>query len=153
MFVAKRFVLVAFVVVAFVKTPVDGEVAPMVVLLIVPPSMVRLLASCASVATPVMSAKLIPRVEVAESVYPAPLPTRSCPYEGVAVRPVPPLSGESADASVSTPAELNDEVAVDPKSASVNAENRVVDALSTVRRFAVPLYVNAVSEVIEVPSK
>ena len=55
------------VVVLFVKIAVDGVEAPMGVLSIVPPLIVRLLATCASVADPTRSEKLIPSVEVAKA--------------------------------------------------------------------------------------
>jgi hypothetical protein len=63
-----KLVVVAFVVVELVKTPVEGVEAPIGVLSTVPPEMVRLFATCASVAVPTRSEKLMPSVEVALSV-------------------------------------------------------------------------------------
>ena len=75
-----------------VNTPVEGVAAPMGVLLIVPPLIVRASVTCASEADPTKFAKAMLSVEVAESVYPVPLPTKSCPKEGVVVSPVPPYT-------------------------------------------------------------
>jgi hypothetical protein len=83
-------VVVALVDVAFVKTAVEGVEVPIGVFSMLPPVIVSASAICASVAIPRTSAKLIPSVEVAESVYPTPVPTRSCPKVGVEERPVPP---------------------------------------------------------------
>ena len=58
-------VVVAFVDVLLVKTPVDGVVAPIGELSMVPPEMVRLSATCASVAEPIRLVKLMLRDEVA----------------------------------------------------------------------------------------
>ena len=60
-----RAVVVAFVLVLFVKTPVLGVVAPIGELSIVPPEMVRLSATCASVAEPIRLVKLMLSDEVA----------------------------------------------------------------------------------------
>jgi hypothetical protein len=89
--VMARFVVVAFVLVALVKTPVLGVVAPIGVLLIVPPSMVRLFATCASVAEPMREVKLMPRLEVASCCHEPPVyePRRMPPAVGFAI-PVPP---------------------------------------------------------------
>ena len=62
------FVLVAFVDVELEETRVDGVAAPIGVFSIEPPETVRLLATCASVAEPTRSEKLMPRVEVAKAV-------------------------------------------------------------------------------------
>ena len=51
--------------VALVKTPVFGVVLPIGVFSIVPALIVRLSATCASVAEPMSEVKLIPRDEVA----------------------------------------------------------------------------------------
>ena len=66
-FETARFVEVAAVLVDCVKTAVLGVVAPIGVFSIVPPEIVRLFATCASVALPMRSAKLMPRVEVANA--------------------------------------------------------------------------------------
>ena len=58
-------VVVALVEVEFVKTPVFGVVLPIGVFSMVPALMVRLSATCASVAEPMSEVKLIPRDEVA----------------------------------------------------------------------------------------
>ena len=63
-----RLVVVAFVDVEFVNTPVDGVVAPIGVFSIVPPEMVRLSATWASVAEPARSVKLIIAVVTAPAV-------------------------------------------------------------------------------------
>src|SRR3989344_9105676 len=60
-------VVVALVEVARVNTPVLGVVAPIGVLLIVPPLMVRSSSTCAFVAEPTRLTKLMLRVEVAWS--------------------------------------------------------------------------------------
>jgi hypothetical protein len=93
--VTARFVVVAFVDVLFVKTPVDGVVAPIEVELIVlfatvPPSMVRLLATCESLAVPMRSAKLIPKVEVATWTMVFAAPPMNVPNWLIVESPVPP---------------------------------------------------------------
>jgi hypothetical protein len=93
--VTARFVVVAFVDVALVNTPDDGVVAPIGVLSIVPPAMVRLLATCASDAVPVRSAKLIPKVEVATWTMVFAAPPMNVPNCVIDERPVPPLFGWS----------------------------------------------------------
>jgi hypothetical protein len=67
MLVMAKFVVVAEVVVARVNMPVEALVAPIGVLLIVPPLMVRASVTWASVAAPMRSVKLMPSVEVATS--------------------------------------------------------------------------------------
>jgi hypothetical protein len=57
-FVAKRLVVVELVEVVFVKTPVDGVVAPIGELLMVPPLIVRMSETFASPRVPVMEPKL-----------------------------------------------------------------------------------------------
>src|SRR3989344_7787689 len=71
-----RLVVVALVEVARVNTPVLGVVAPIGVLLIVPPEMVRSSSTCAFDAVPTRLTKLMLRVEVATSSYPLPVPLR-----------------------------------------------------------------------------
>ena len=60
--VANRFVEVAFVLVVFVKTPVDGVVAPIVVPLIVPPPIVTCVAINEAM-VPVAAVRLVPEAE------------------------------------------------------------------------------------------
>ena len=78
----------------------------------------------ATASVPVVSAMSMPRVEVATSAYPEPVPRRICPKVGVDERPVPPFAGVSAVESVSAPVEENEDVAEPPKYAVV-AENIV----------------------------
>ncbi len=54
--------------VLLLKTPVDGVVAPIATLSIEPPVIVSVFETCASVATPTMSAKFIAKLEVANEV-------------------------------------------------------------------------------------
>src|SRR3989338_8720202 len=86
-----RLVVVALVEVARVNTPVLGVVAPIGVLLIVPPEMVRSSSTCAFDAEPVSDEKAIPRDEVASCWYepPAYVP-RSIPAAVGDAIPVPP---------------------------------------------------------------
>ena len=80
---------VALVVVELVETSVDGVVAPIGELLMVPAVIVRLSATCASEAVPTRSEKLMPRDEVATLTHADPLYERSCPTSGeVSVTPV-----------------------------------------------------------------
>ena len=78
----------------------------------------------ATASVPVVSAMSMPRVEVATSAYPEPVPRRICPKVGVDERPVPPFAGVSAVESVRAPVEENEDVAEPPKYAVV-AENIV----------------------------
>jgi hypothetical protein len=82
--------------VLLVKTPELGEVPPiaeesMVEFAIVPPSMVRLFATCESDAVPMRSAKLIPKVEVATWTMVLPTPPMKVPKFEIDESPVPPL--------------------------------------------------------------
>jgi hypothetical protein len=92
---------VAEVEVEFVKTPVDGVVAPIGVFSIVPPEMVRLFATCASVAEPIRSVKLMPSDDVASCWYvpPAYEPRRMPAAVGELI-PVPPPPAVKRPASV-----------------------------------------------------
>ncbi len=82
-----------------------------------PPNVVRPVPPLFTGSVPVVSESAMPRVLVATSAYPEPVPRRICPKVGVAVRPVPPFAGVSAVASVSAPVDENDEVADPPKNA------------------------------------
>ena len=76
-----------------------------------------------------MSVVLIPNVEVAESVYPVPFPTSSCPKDGVLERPVPPLATVRADERFRVP------VVRVPKFALV--EKRLVELAVVEKRLVV----------------
>src|SRR3989344_2955114 len=95
------FVDVAFVEVELVKTPVDGVAAPIGVFSMVPAEMVRLSATCASVAEPMRDVKLMPRDEVASCCHPPPayVPKRMPAAVGFEM-PVPPPPAVKRPASV-----------------------------------------------------
>ncbi len=82
--------MVAFVDVALVKTPVDGVTAPRGVFSIVPPEMVKLLSTWASVAEPTNEEKAMPRDEVANCNHVFPAPPINSEEEAIVASPVPP---------------------------------------------------------------
>ena len=93
--------LVAFVDVAFVATTVDGVVAPIGVLSIVPPLIVKASVTCASEAVPTRLAKLIARDEVESCCHdpPAYEPSKIPAADGEEI-PVPPPPALNKPASV-----------------------------------------------------
>ena len=127
---------VAFVDVAFVKTPVDGVVAPIGVLSITPPLMVRLSATCASVAVPTKLAKLIPSDEVESCWYvpPAYDPRRIPAAEGFEI-PVPPPP------AVKSPASVLANVSVFPELVMVVLAVSPLNAVDEVAKVSAPVSV------------
>ena len=93
---------VALVEVELVKTPVDGVAAPIGVFSIVPAEMVRLSATCESVAEPMSEVKLIPNVDVASCCHPPPAyePSSIPAAVGLAIPVPPPPTPSKPESSV-----------------------------------------------------
>ena len=127
---------VALVEVALVNTPVEGVVAPIGVLSMVPAEMVRLSATCASVAEPTRLAKLIASDEVPSCCHDPPAyEPRSIPAAVGDEIPVPP------PAAVRSPARVLVKVRVFAEFVIVVDEVRPLNAADEVAKVTAPVSV------------